>query len=399
MGAVCCSSSIDFANEEVQLNHFYLMRAIGKGAFGKVRIVRHKESGKEFALKYISKERCIQRKSIGNIISERRLLERIDYPLIVNLRYAFQDDETLFMALDLKLGGDLRFLLERMRTLSELQVRHYVAQIALSLNYLHKRRIAHRDIKPDNVLLDERGHAHLSDFNVAVSFSDKKPLRWSTAGTLAYMAPELVGKQGYSTSIDWWSLGVLAYELLFGKRPFKGKSNDQTMDSILHDPLQFPENVYQIVSEDCVNVLSGLLEKSPIRRLGAESFRNFKSHRWFAGLDWDALEMKTAVPPFIPDSKSLNFDAVHEIEEILLEEPPLRTVRRGRSTQSEHHPVTEEAQWRQMLEDRFLSFDYRKRRMAEERINHPYNRGYMVVSSTSTTMEDDEDEDTTLRKT
>ncbi|KAI9254502.1 kinase-like domain-containing protein [Phascolomyces articulosus] len=259
MGAVCCSSSIDFANEDVQLNHFYLMRAIGKGAFGKVRIVRHKDTGQQYALKYISKERAIERKSAANIISERNLLERIDYPLIVNLRYAFQDDDTMFMALDLMLGGDLRFLLERVGKLSELQTRHYIAQLGLSLNYLHKkRRIAHRDIKPDNILLDERGHAHLSDFNVAVVFTDRKPVRFSKAGTLAYMAPELLGKQGYSTSVDWWSLGIVAYELLFGKRPFKGRSNDQLMDAILHEPLQFPENVYQIVSEDCVNVLSGV---------------------------------------------------------------------------------------------------------------------------------------------
>lgn len=129
---------------EVHLNHFYLLQVIGKGSFGKVRMVRHKQTGKEYALKYISKERCIQRKAISNIIGERRLLERIDYPLIVNLRYAFQDDNTLFMALDLMLGGDLRYLLERNGPLGELQVRFYVAQIALSLGYLHARRIAHR---------------------------------------------------------------------------------------------------------------------------------------------------------------------------------------------------------------------------------------------------------------
>ena len=186
------------------------------------------------------------------------MLERIDFPLIVNLRYAFQDDDTLFMALDLMLGGDLRFLLDRMGSLSELQVRFYVAQIGLSLNYMHRRRIAHRDIKPENILLDDRGHVHLTDFNVAVVLSDKKPLKWSTAGTLAYMAPEILSKQGYATSVDWWSLGIVAYELLFGKRPFKGKSTEQTTDAILHQPLQFPENVYQVVSEDCVNVISGV---------------------------------------------------------------------------------------------------------------------------------------------
>lgn len=128
----------------VYLDHFYQLRAVGRGSFFKVRIVRHKRTGREYALKYTSKDRCIQRKCVGPILCERRLLERLEYPLIVNLRYAFQDDETLYMVLDLMLGGDLRHLLDTSGPLKELQVRFYVAQIALALHYLHLRRIAHR---------------------------------------------------------------------------------------------------------------------------------------------------------------------------------------------------------------------------------------------------------------
>lgn len=231
-----------------------------------MRIVRHKQTNLEYALKYISKDKCIERRSVYNVINERCMLQRLDYPLIVNLRYAFQDDDTLFMALDLMLGGDLRFMLERHQKLSEMQVRFYVAEILLSLGYLHRRRIAHRDIKPDNILLDERGHAHVSDFNVATTFTQKKPMRFSTAGTLAYMAPEMLGRQGYNTSVDWFSLGITAYELLFGKRPFRGKTSDEVTEAILHAPLEFPDNVYELVSEDCVSVLTGvrsLLKQTP----------------------------------------------------------------------------------------------------------------------------------------
>lgn len=131
------------------------------------------------------------------------------------MRYAFQDDETLFMALDLMLGGDLRVAAAK-KPLNEHQVRYYVATIALSLNYLHKKGIVHRDIKPENILLDKKGYAHLSDFNIATQFNRNQPLLWSMAGTMAYMAPEMLARKGYSISVDWWSLGIVAYELLFG---------------------------------------------------------------------------------------------------------------------------------------------------------------------------------------
>lgn len=130
----------------VELSHFLLLRSVGKGSFGKVRVVQHKGTKKLYALKYINKEKCIQMKAVDNIISERRLLERIDYNLIVNMRYAFQDDENLFMVLDLMLGGDLRFHLERLGTLPEDYVRFYAAELALSLNYLHSKQIIHRYI-------------------------------------------------------------------------------------------------------------------------------------------------------------------------------------------------------------------------------------------------------------
>jgi serine/threonine kinase 32 len=195
-----------------------LLRSVGKGAFGKVRLVQHKGTKKLYALKYINKEKCLQMHAVDNILSERRLLEQIDFNLIVNLRYAFQDDENLFMVLDLMLGGDLRFHLDRLGYLPEEHVQFYAAQLALSLRYLHSRNIIHRDLKPDNILLDERGHAHLTDFNIAVRLSRqrKRPLM-SVAGSLAYISPEILQKQGYTYSVDWWSLGIVIYELLYGK--------------------------------------------------------------------------------------------------------------------------------------------------------------------------------------
>ncbi|KAG0181692.1 hypothetical protein DFQ28_011728 [Apophysomyces sp. BC1034] len=366
MGATCCKQdNVDYANEEVELSHFYPLRVIGVGNYGKVRIVQHKGTGRRFALKYISKDACIQLKMINNIISERKLLEEIDHPLVVNLRYAFQDEQHLFMVLDLMLGGDLRYLLHRRGPMKELQVRFYVANVALGLAHLHQQNIAHRDIKPDNILLDDKGYAHLSDFNIATSFGKETPCRWSMAGSLAYMAPEILSSKGYTMSVDWWSLGVVAYELLFGKRPFVASSNELLKGFIVQDALRFPDNVYSMVSAECLDVLAGLLTKSPFQRLGCgpQGFEKFKKHPWFRGLDWGSLERKEATPPFKPNNQLSNFDPVHDLEELLLEEPPLRPHKRpmlSKTNLNTAQPVTEDARWRQVMEDDFLLYDYTK---------------------------------------
>lgn len=195
MGAGCCKpEAIDFEGE-VNLFHFYLLRSVGKGAFGKVRVVQHKHTKTLFALKYINKQKCVKMRAVANIVQERRLLEEIDHPFVVNLRYAFQDDENCFFVLDLMLGGDLRFHLDRAGAMSEEIVRFYVAEIALAIDYLHSKRIVHRDLKPDNILLDEKGHAHITDFNIAVHFSDRRLLT-GVAGSMAYMGTGISGQLG-----------------------------------------------------------------------------------------------------------------------------------------------------------------------------------------------------------
>ncbi|KAI0924059.1 hypothetical protein AcV5_009419 [Taiwanofungus camphoratus] len=254
MGAVCCRPQpIDF-DGDVNLFHFVLLRCVGKGAFGKVRVVQHKQSRDLYALKYINKAKCVKMKAVANVIQERRLLEEIDHPFVVNLRYAFQDDENCFFVLDLMLGGDLRFHLERLGSLSESAVRFYVAELSSALAYLHDHRIIHRDIKPDNILLDDQGHAHLTDFNIAVHYSERRPLT-GVAGSMAYMAPEILTKRGYTYTIDWWSLGVCAYELIFGRRPFRGKTNSDLTHSISKDSLRFPEDAESKCSRDGMQVL------------------------------------------------------------------------------------------------------------------------------------------------
>ncbi|CAG8556820.1 6835_t:CDS:2 [Gigaspora rosea] len=332
MGAGCCrEEEIDF-DAEVELSHFHLLRSVGKGAFGKVRVVQHKRTKIIYALKYINKAKCIKMRAVENIIQERRLLEEIEYPLVCNLRYAFQDDENLFMVLDLMLGGDLRFHLERQAFMKEDVVKFYVAE----------------------------GHAHLTDFNIAVHFNERKPLT-SVAGSMAYM--------GYLNSVDWWSLGVIMYELLFSKRPFRGKTNVQLTHAILHDPLQFPDNVYELVSRECIDCLKRFCERDVNKRLGCgpNGLEDIKRHPWFKDIEWDKLDTKQAKAPFIPDSKRANFDATHELEELLLEDNPLKAKKRANPNQD----LSELSKEMRMMEEKFLIYDFTKMCRRSYYINPP----------------------------
>lgn len=322
-------------------------------------------------------------RAVENIIQERRILEEIDHAFVCNLRYAFQDDENMFMVLDLMLGGDLRFHLERQGTMKEDVVRFYMAELALGLQYLHSKRIVHRDLKPDNVLLDEKGHAHLTDFNIAVHFSERRALT-SVAGSMAYMAPEVLTKRGYFASVDWWSLGVVMYELLFGKRPFRGKTNSQLTHAILHEPLHFPQDARDVVSADCIQMLRGLCNRDVSARLGCQpdGIDDIKKHSWMRGIDWVQVENKTAMPLFEPDSKRANFDATHELEELLLEDNPLKAKKRANPNQD----LSELSKEMRMMEEKFLVYDHTKMQRRSyfkdpSSIRDPANSGMLRTKS------------------
>ncbi|KAJ7227071.1 kinase-like domain-containing protein [Mycena pura] len=380
MGAVCCcfSEPVDY-NAEITLYHFDLHRAVGKGAFGKVRVVEHKPTKKLYALKYIDKARCIRQKAVANIIQERRLLEEIDHPFVVNMRYAFQDDENCFFVLDLMLGGDLRFHLERKGSIPENVVCFWMAELSCALEYLHGQKIIHRDLKPDNILLDAMGHAHVTDFNVAIHYSERR-LHTSVAGSMAYMAPQVVGRTGYNWAIDWWSLGITAYELLFHRRPFDGRTSERMTQSILKDPLKFPEDCRSKVSDACLKALKGLIDKDPATRLGCrpdgQGSEDIRRHPWFAKIDWENLQNKESQPPFVPDMKAANFDVSHELDEFLMVEKPLtHTKRKANADLDKLKPELRE------LEEKFTVYDF----MKSKRLSYyPHNQPIVTVGSDDT---------------
>ncbi|KAH1447503.1 hypothetical protein KXV89_003694 [Aspergillus fumigatus] len=348
------------STDEVNLNQFRLLRVVGKGAFGKVRIVEKKDTGLTFALKYIRKEEVVRSESVRNIIRERRMLEHLNHPFLCNLRYSFQDIEYIYIVVDLMNGGDLRFHISR-KCFTEEAVRFWMAELGCALRYIHSQGIIHRDVKPDNVLLDSEGHVHLADFNVASDFRPGKPLT-SKSGTLAYLAPEVYEGGGYYCEVDWWSLGVTFYECIYNKRPFEGRSQDVLSENIKKaQPKYYVTN--PAVSVPCLRAMAALLEKDRSKRIGATGFDTFTSHMFFAEIDFVALERKEVPPVFRPSSDKTNFDATYDLEELLLEEAPLEARARRQKPRAE---LREDATAKEIREDElhrlietmFEPFDY-----------------------------------------
>ncbi|KAJ2723663.1 hypothetical protein GGI07_002458 [Coemansia sp. Benny D115] len=341
------------------LHKFRLLRVIGRGSFGKVRIVEHRDSGKTYALKYINKATCIAMKAHQNTIRERDMLEEIDHPFIVNLRFSFQDEFSMYVVMDLMIGGDLRFHMMRRRFVEGV-IRFWIAEVACAVHHLHtNHRIVHRDIKPDNILIDEYGHAALTDFNIATRIKGTTP-HYSVAGTANYMAPEVVSGVGYTYSVDWWSLGVVMYECIYGKRPFHNKKrNDDLKRALLYEEIQFPIIADVQVSYDCISAMRGFLNKDPSQRLGCGpgGMEAVKSHPFFASINWDLLEAKQLEPPFAPNSDQSNFDISHDLEEMLLEPEPLDPKKRAAMKKHKTPPEHDTKEYRD-IQEKFSAFDY-----------------------------------------
>ncbi|KAG0201022.1 hypothetical protein BGX28_006072 [Mortierella sp. GBA30] len=315
----------------VNLFQFKLLRVIGKGSFGKVRMVERRETGKVYALKYISKAQVIKMEAVRNILRERQILESVDHAFVVNMRFAFQDDEYMYMCMDLMMGGDLRFHMNR-RNFGEDVVRFWIAEMSSAVGHLHSLGIVHRDIKPDNVLLDEKGHAHLTDFNIGCKLTPEKPILTSQSGTVAYMAPEVFKGTGYGTSVDWWAVGVVFYECIYNQRPFQTESIAELKRAISNQTIEYPSKAG--ISSECVSAIQGFLTRDPKERLGIKGgMDSIRYHPFFQTAArqaqmrpeqwWYLLETKQLEPIFQPPSEAANFDATYDLEELLLDEDPL----------------------------------------------------------------------------
>ncbi|KAK1136085.1 hypothetical protein K0M31_000654 [Melipona bicolor] len=345
MGANQSTRNEPTPGEEVNFDHFQILRAIGKGSFGKVCIVQKRDrTGNMYAMKYVHKGECAVRGALKNVAREVEILSQLEHPCLVNLWFSFQDEEDLFMVSDLLLGGDLRYHIQQEVVFSEESIVLFVAEIALALDYLQSHKIVHRDIKPDNILLDEEGHAHVTDFNIATVLEDGE-LATSMSGTKPYIAPEIYmcsceeyGVLGYGFAVDWWSLGILAWETLAGERPYPLCSTTTHREAlqILRKERPTPAGWSSTICE----LLDRLLTVSPGARIS--TLKELKQVSTMRELDFDKVLNKQIKPPFTPPKDHLNCDPTFELEEMIIETKPLhkkkKRLAKQRSLKVDHPP-------------------------------------------------------------
>eukprot|EP00241_Pyramimonas_parkeae_P001082 CAMPEP_0114252586 /NCGR_PEP_ID=MMETSP0058-20121206/15917_1 /TAXON_ID=36894 /ORGANISM="Pyramimonas parkeae, CCMP726" /LENGTH=537 /DNA_ID=CAMNT_0001366533 /DNA_START=148 /DNA_END=1761 /DNA_ORIENTATION=- len=341
---------------------FQPLTIIGRGAFGEVRLCRDKETGKIYAVKKLRKEDMVRRGQIEHVRAERNLLSEVNSPCVVKLYYSFQDEEYLYLIMEYLPGGDVMTLLMRKDTLSEEETRFYIAQTVLAIESIHKHNYIHRDIKPDNLLLDRRGHMKLSDFglskpvdasklpslpeNVENPFSNsqspernghskgasssgaaplgqaetlarwkqaRRQLAFSTVGTPDYIAPEVLLKKGYGMECDWWSVGAIMFEMLVGYPPFCSDEPITTCRKIVNwrQHLRFPDDV-TLTPESKDLICRFLCDVD--NRLGTRSVEDIKNHAFFQGVDWDNLYfMPAAYEPIVENElDTQNFEVFDE---------------------------------------------------------------------------------------
>ncbi|XP_068556522.1 serine/threonine-protein kinase Sgk2 isoform X4 [Anas acuta] len=287
------------ANPNAKPTDFDFLKVIGKGSFGKVLLAKRKCDGTFYAVKVLHKKTILKKKEQNHIMAERNvLLKNVKHPFLVGLHYSFQTSEKLYFVLDYVNGGELFFHLQRERCFREPRARFYAAEVASAIGYLHSLNIIYRDLKPENILLDCQGHIVLTDFGLCKEGMEQEETTSTFCGTPEYLAPEVLKKQPYDRTVDWWCLGAVLYEMLFGLPPFYSRDVSQMYDNILHKPLQIQGSK----TVAACDILQGLLHKDQKRRLGAKTdFLEIKNHVFFSPINWDDLYNKRITPPFNPN--------------------------------------------------------------------------------------------------
>uniref|UniRef100_A0A2I3RF82 Ribosomal protein S6 kinase n=1 Tax=Pan troglodytes TaxID=9598 RepID=A0A2I3RF82_PANTR len=286
--------------EKADPSQFELLKVLGQGSYGKVFLVRKvkgSDAGQLYAMKVLKKATLKVRDRVRSKM-ERDILAEVNHPFIVKLHYAFQTEGKLYLILDFLRGGDLFTRLSKEVMFTEEDVKFYLAELALALDHLHSLGIIYRDLKPENILLDEEGHIKITDFGLSKEAIDHDKRAYSFCGTIEYMAPEVVNRRGHTQSADWWSFGVLMFEMLTGSLPFQGKDRKETMALILKAKLGMP----QFLSGEAQSLLRALFKRNPCNRLGAgiDGVEEIKRHPFFVTIDWNTLYRKEIKPPFKP---------------------------------------------------------------------------------------------------
>jgi len=298
----------------ISVDSFDFKKVIGKGNYGKVMLATKKDDpmAKPYAIKVIKKSGVLEQASLQHILAEHKVLQNMDNPFLVKMHYAFQTDDRLYFVMEYVRGGELFYIMGKQGRFVEERACLYTAEICSALTYLHTRGIVYRDLKLENLLLDETGHIKVTDFGLCKQGLVKPGATTSTfCGTPEYLAPEIIEEENYGLSVDWWTLGIVLHEMLVGQPPFGGNVGmDELFQKILHQPISFPG----FLSKNAVALLGGLLERNPEKRLGSgpRDGEEIKEHPFYAKIDWNKLLAKEITPLYIPNLSSevdvRNFD-------------------------------------------------------------------------------------------
>jgi tRNA A-37 threonylcarbamoyl transferase component Bud32 len=314
--------------KKVSLNDFKLLKVLGRGTFGKVCLAQYKATKKYYAMKIMKKNIILEHNQVTHTLLEKNILQNLNYQFLVGMDFCFQTQERIYFAMNFIRGGELFSHLYKCKYFPEEKAKFYSAIVGLALEYLHTHGIVYRDIKPDNILIDEDGYLKLADFGMSKMLKDQEKA-FSLCGTPEYFAPEIITREGHNKSADWWSYGILLYEMLYGIPPFYSKNTEKMFELITKAKLKFPQKIE--VSDDAKDLIKKLLVKNQDLRLGCEGgFEEIKKHSFFKGFDFKALEEKKLEAPFIPTLRGsidvTNFDRQYTSEEIVTSEISPKTL-------------------------------------------------------------------------
>ena len=295
--------------EKITRSSFDFICLIGHGGFSKVWKVKWKKNNAIFALKEMSKPRIIEKKCENTILLERNLLSKMNHPFIVNMHFSFQDFNSLYLVMDLITGKDLRFHLSKLKKFTSEQSKFFLACTILGLEYLHYNKIIHRDIKPDNLVLDKNGYVKITDFGISRRVDNLIP--GESSGTPGYMAPEVMNGKSHNFDSDYYCLGMMAYEFMKGLRPIICRSNAELKKTIMEkqiviNKLEMPDG-WDLEAADFIN---RLIKRKQSERLGHGGDEEVKRHLWFKDFSWDKLYRRELQAPYIPEeetNKGINY--------------------------------------------------------------------------------------------
>ena len=303
----CCKKKrININNISPLINknipNFKQIKVLGKGKFGKVFLVENIETKKLYAMKRIKKSDIINEQLINQIKDEQKILKELSHPFILKLHYSYQDNQNLYLITDFMQGGDLHNLLSKAIQLKENKAKFYLSEILLGLEYIHKNNLIYRDLKPENILIDKDGHIKISDFGLSKILNDNNNITYTLCGTSYYKAPEINLGKGYNKMCDFWSFGIIMFEMICGFKPFDVKNGNIIID---YDNLNI--KFIDEIKDSSKDLILKLLVVNPEYRLGFNSIDDIKKHDFFKGIDFNKVFEKKEIPPFIPQIQN-DFD-------------------------------------------------------------------------------------------